>query len=309
MAKRVHVIINPSGGQDRPILGPMNRAFAPAGIDWEVLITKQAGDARRFAQEAARAGVDAVGVYGGDGTVMEVASGLVGTRVPLAIFPGGTANVMSVELGIPSDLAEAMALVCEEECATRLVDMGKIGDGYFLLRVGVGFEAEMVEGADRELKDKLGVLAYGVSAVQALREPAVSRYRIRIDDREVETEGMTCIIANTGSFGKIGLMLAPTIDVSDGCLDVIVVRKADVPSLLSVAASLVAGNERAEPLQHWQGRAIRVEADPPQPVQVDGEVLGESPVEATVLPGAVKVIVPRTTRELGPHTGSSGGAR
>ena len=219
--------------------------------------------------------------------------------MPLAIFPGGTANVMSVELGIPSDLAEAMALVCEEECATRLVDMGRVGDGYFLLRIGVGFEAEMVEGADRGLKDKLGVLAYGLSAVQALRDPPVSRYRITIDDREIETEGMTCIIANTGSFGKIGLSLAPTIDVSDGRLDVIVVRKADLPSLLSVTASLVAGSENAEPLQHWQGRTVSVVADPPQTVQVDGEVLGETPVSATILPAALRVIVPRSAEPRG----------
>ena len=294
MARRVHVIINPAAGQDRAILGPMNRAFHPAGVDWEVRVTKREGDARRYAEEAVAAGVDAVGVYGGDGTVMEVASGLVETGVPLAIFPGGTANVMSVELGIPSDLAEAIALVCEQECATRVVDMGRVGDRCFLLRVGIGFEAEMVEGADRELKDKLGVLAYGVSALQALRERRTARYWITVDGREIATEGMTCIVANTGSFGKVGLSLAPTIDVSDGRLDVIVVRGADVPSLLAVAASVVAGKEKTEPLQHWQGRTVSVRSDPVQTVQADGEPLGETPVDVTILPGALKVIVPRS---------------
>src|SRR5919206_2640007 len=112
MSKRVQVIINPTAGQDQPILGVLTRVFHAAGVAWDVSITKKAGDARRFARAAVEAGVDVVAAYGGDGTVMEVASGLIGTTVPLAIFPGGTANVMSMELGISSDLAEASALVC-----------------------------------------------------------------------------------------------------------------------------------------------------------------------------------------------------
>src|SRR5688572_14012985 len=122
MSKRVHVIINPAAGQDRPVLGILNKAFKDAEIDWDVFITKEAGDARRFAEEAVAAKADVVAVYGGDGTVMEVANGVKNTGVPLAIFPGGTANVMSVELGIPSDLAEACALVCSDNHDIRVVD-------------------------------------------------------------------------------------------------------------------------------------------------------------------------------------------
>jgi diacylglycerol kinase (ATP) len=173
--------------------------------------------------------------------------------------------------------------------------MGRVGERYFLLRVGMGFEAEMVEGADRELKERVGVLAYGLSALQALREPPIARYRLTIDGQEIESEGMTCIIANTGSFGQADISLAPTIDVGDGLLDVVVVRKADLPSLLSVAASVVAGNEQAEPLQHWQAREISVVADPPQTVQADGEVLdGQRTVNVRVVPAAVRVIVPKS---------------
>src|SRR3712207_2296246 len=152
MSKRIQVIINPTAGQDQAILGVLNRVFHEAGVTWDVSITNKAGDARRFAREAAEAGVDVVAAYGGDGTVMEVASGLVGTTCPLAIFPGGTANVMSLELGISSDLAEASAMVCSDQCAVVPIDMGQLGDEqFFILRVGTGLEADMVEGADREL--------------------------------------------------------------------------------------------------------------------------------------------------------------
>jgi YegS/Rv2252/BmrU family lipid kinase len=296
MFKKIRVIINPASGQDRPMLGIMNRAFGPAEIDWEVCITKKAGDARRFAAEASASGYDAVAVYGGDGTVMEVASGLANTGVPLAIFPGGTGNVMSVELGIPSDLAEAVALTCREDCALRTVDMGQVGENWFMLRVGFGFEANMIEGAPRDMKNRFGTLAYAVSALQALGNPTISVYQITIDGKQIATDGMTCIIANAGNMGLPGVKVAPTIEVGDGLLDVIVIRRADFASLVSVAASVVAGNEDAEPLMHWAGRDIHVIADPPQAVQIDGEIVGKVEVRAKVVPGALKIIVPKSSR-------------
>ncbi|MGH2371580.1 MAG: diacylglycerol/lipid kinase family protein, partial [Chloroflexota bacterium] len=209
--------------------------------------------------------------------------------------PGGTANVMSFELGIPRDLAAACALIDDQASVTRAVDMGQVrGDGgrHFLLRVGIGFEAEMVEGADRSRKEKLGTLAYGLAALQALREPPIARYTVTLDGREISTEGITCIVANSGSFGRSGLTLAPAIDVGDGLLDVIVIRKGDLASLLSVAASVLTSQQTAEPLQRWQAREVTVVAKPPQPVTVDGEMAGETPITARVIPQAVRVIVP-----------------
>jgi diacylglycerol kinase (ATP) len=292
MSGRIHVVVNPAAGQDRPILKTLNQAFHDAEVDWDLFVTKRAGDGQRLARAAVAAGVDAVAVYGGDGTVMEVASGLIGTDVPLAIFPGGTANVISRELGIPSDLAEACALVCGRAQRRRSIDVGQLGERYFLIRVGLGFEAEMIEGADRDLKDRLGNLAYAISGLKALKDPPIARYELNVDGQMLATEGVTCIIANAGSLGQLDLSLAPTIDVGDGLLDVIVVRKADLPSLLSVAASIVGANESAEPLQHWRGREISVQAEPRQVVQIDGEVLETETVTARVIPGAVQVIVP-----------------
>lgn len=305
MSKRVHVIVNPAAGQDRPVLGILNRAFHPAGIDWDVYITKQAGDARRLAREAVEAGADVVAAYGGDGTIMEVASGLMGSEVPLAVFPGGTANVMSVELGISSDLAEASALICGDETSETIpIDMGRVEglgekDTNFILRVGIGFEADMVEGADRNLKDRVGSLAYMLSALQALRNPVMSRYHLTIDGQEIESEGISCLVCNSGSLGQGALSLSPLISVRDGLLDVFVIRKAEFPSLLAVARNVVAGGEASgRDMQHWQGREIRVVAEPNQEVQADGEVLGQTPVSIKVLPNAVRVVVPKTATVL-----------
>ena len=298
---RIAVIVNPASGQDRPILGVMNRAFHAAKVDWDVFVTKRAHDATEYARRAVEERYPVIAVYGGDGTVGEVASALVGSGVPLAIFPGGTANVMSVELGIPGDLAEACALVFSGAGKARSIDVGRIRvpasdgaptDRHFLLRVGIGFEAEMVEGADRGLKDKFGTLAYAFSALQALREPSLAHYRLTLDGEALTTDGMTCIIANTGSLGRSNLTLAPGISVSDGKLDVLVVRRGDLPALVSVAAQVLTGSAPAEPLQHWQASSIRIEVEPSQAVTVDGEMVEVSPIEVEILPSALDVIVP-----------------
>jgi YegS/Rv2252/BmrU family lipid kinase len=301
--KRVHIVVNPASGQDRPVLTILNDAFKDADIDWEVFVTKEAGDGRRYAESSVAAGVDAVGVYGGDGTVMEVASALVNTQVPLAIFPGGTANVMSVELGVPSDPAEACALVTSAESrrTIRVIDVGQMGERIFLTRLGMGLEANIIEQTDREQKDRMGVLAYVLNALRELQNPKLAHYDITLDGKQIQTEGLVCLVANSGILspnsgipGRAVLTFAPTISVSDGLLDVVVIQQGNLGALLSVAASMVAGNEDAEQLLHWQGREVSVVADPPQTIQLDGEVLGQTPVTARILPQALRVIVPET---------------
>jgi len=296
---RVHIIINPASGQDRPVLSILNDVFHPSGIDWDVSVTKEAGDGRRYALAALEDGVDAIGVYGGDGTVNEVASALVGTQTPLAIFPGGTANVMSVELGIPSDLLEACALVSRGTGVVHAIDVGDTGDRIFLTRIGIGLEAAVIQQTEREQKDRRGWLAYALNGLRQLADPKLSHYHLTVDGVAIETAGLAIMVANSGILspnsgmpGKSVLSFSPNISVTDGLLDILVLRSADIGYLLSVAANMVAGTEGGQPLLHWTGREVSVVADPPQSIQYDGEVIGYTPVTATVRPQSLRVIVP-----------------
>lgn len=274
------------------MLNVLNTVFREAGIDWDVFITKDAGDAERLAREAAEAGVDAVVVYGGDGTVTEAAAGLVGTEVPLAILPGGTANAIALALGIPTDLEAAAALLASDELALRQVDMGRIGDKHFLIAVGIGIPGELAENADREAKDRLGFLAYAFSSIQAVRTVEAVQYTITVDGEQRQTQGVTCLIANGGNFGIPGLNLEQMIDMGDGLLDVLVIRRADVQAIVSLAASVVRQDKSIAPLEHWRGRKIEVVAEPRQAIQADGEVLEPGPITAHLLPSAVRFVVP-----------------
>jgi YegS/Rv2252/BmrU family lipid kinase len=238
------------------------------------------------------AGVDAVAVYGGDGTVTEAASGLIGSNMPLAILPGGTGNVMSIELGIPAKLGDAIALLCDATQGSRLVDMGMIGDRPFFGHVAIGLEADMHQAADRTMKDRLGFLAYPIAALQALVDRPVSHYTLTLDEEKVEMDVLDCMITNLGSIGVLGATLANNISVSDGLLDVILIRKADVASLGELVGSITGLTDPAKLLPHWQVRSVSIAADPPQKVTADGELLGSTPVDIRVLPGAIRVIVP-----------------
>ena len=312
--KRIQIIVNPAAGQNTPVLATLNEVFRPLNVDWDISVTKKAGDAREQAQLAAQQGVDVVAAYGGDGTVTEVASGLLGSNVPLAILPGGTGNVTAIELGIPTDLGAACMLAagnnskvttsdCGDDCGD---DCGELDNHLFLLRLSVGLEAEMVENASREAKTRYGIFAYLWSALQNLRQPEVSQFQLTLDGQAVVTEGVTCIIANSGNLGLSGVKLLPTVAIDDGLLDVIVLQQANLTALFEVmgnvlgiretpllnAATQPSTHDWSQSLQVWQAREIAVITTPPRVIQADGEIIGQGPIRCRVLPHALKVITP-----------------
>lgn len=292
--QHIRIIINPASGQDRPILPALNQAFHAADIAWDVAVTNKGGDAYRFAVEAAQSSeVDVVGVYGGDGTVREVASGLVGSKKPLLVLPGGTANALALSLGIPLDLGEAASLVNSAHSRLEAIDMGRVGDRYFSVAVGIGIPGTLAETVSREEKDRLGVLAYAFRSIQAMRDTLAAHYQITIDDQPpIEEDGVACVIANSGNLGLLNLPLASSISMTDGLLDVILICKADVDAVLSLATSMVRQDESSAPFQHWQGREITISTTPSQAAQIDGETLDMGTWHASVIPAAIRVILP-----------------
>jgi diacylglycerol kinase (ATP) len=287
----VQVIVNPAAGLDDPILKTLNTAIHEHGASWDVSITNARGDGTRLAQEAIANGADVVAACGGDGTLMEVAAGMVGSDVPLAFLPAGTGNVMASELRIPRRLDKAASLLFDPASVIRPVDLGQVNDRYFIMRASIGFEAAVVEKTTREMKDRFGLLAYGVAILQALSEPLKARYHLTLDGEAVEVEGFSLLIANAGSIGRLNLVLNSTITLDDGLLDVMILN--DHPeSVLSIAASVIQLDEFTAALQHWQAKEVTITCDRPQTVQGDGELLGQTPVTARVVPQAVRVITP-----------------
>jgi YegS/Rv2252/BmrU family lipid kinase len=295
--KNVLIILNPTAGSKNPPLRLFNNLFHKSNFEWDLVITKERCDGICLAEKAIKDGVDIVAAYGGDGTVMEVASGLKDVDIPMAILPGGTGNILSIELGIPQNLEEACKLITQpEKSKIRSVDLGTTTDEKvpaFALRAGVGLEAAMLEGTDRELKERYGIFAYIMGATQALHNIKEAHYNLVLDGEAIECSGLTCLIANAGYFGVPGLVLDPKVKIDDGMLDVFVLRKMDLVQLFSLAATIVGKNELKDQALHWQVKSVTLESDPVQSTQADGEMWGESPIEIKVNQGGLKVLVPK----------------
>src|SRR5688500_2683474 len=186
--------------------------------------------------------------------------------------------------------------------------MGKVNDRLFLLRVGIGLEANMMKSADQEVKNRFGMLAYAFSAINEMRNLTPTDYRVRVDGELHAVEGVSCMIANSGNVAIGGLTLSKKIDISDGLLDVVIFRRADLAAMITVGAAVVSPNAEATEspqLKHYQGREIVVESDPPQTISIDGEVIEPVTLTASILPGAVNVVVPIPASEA---TGAANGA-
>jgi diacylglycerol kinase (ATP) len=287
---RVMVVANPHAGRHEAILGTLQHEFAAAEIEWDVALTTGPGHAKRLAKAAVKRGYDCVAACGGDGTVMEVASGLAGGPAVMAILPVGTGNVSAIELGIPQSLAEATHLISDGTATTRSVDMGRAGNHTFLLRMGVGFEAAIKANTNAELKHNFRAFAYVLSSLESLFTLPVSEYTIVIDGQTVERSGVACIVANSGLTGIAGITLALDISISDGLLDVLVVSEASLQMLVDAASAVFTGEE--SPFERWQGRSITVRSSPTREVTCDGEDAGLTPIDVKVMPAALTVLVP-----------------
>jgi YegS/Rv2252/BmrU family lipid kinase len=288
----IPVIINPSAGRKTPVLAELNQVFRSAGVGWSVEITQAEGDGVRLARQLVEQGAELVAVYGGDGTISEVATGLAGTGTALALLPGGTGNVLAYEFRIPQDLAAAARLAVSEH-DVRLVDLGEVGDRKFLIRAGVGLEAAAIERTPRGLKDRFGLLAYGIGGLQALIEARPTDYRLELDGVSHETQGVACTVANSSYWGWPGLRLSSRIDIEDGLLDLFVFRRVDLKVIAQLVTDSASGALDIVNLQHWQVTQARIEVDPPQAVQADGDYLGMTPVELRSRPRCLRVVVPK----------------
>lgn len=304
---RVRVVANPVSGTNREAVATIEATLqtyaAQSDLTFEMALTSGAGDAERFAATAETDGFDRVLVCGGDGTVMEVCAGLRGSPVPLGILPGGTANVMSVELGIPTVLEQAIALALLPDAGLRAIDLGVVDNRQFMLRVGFGYEAEFSAGTPREEKKKWGRWAYFRTAIQKLRNLQPTRYKITLDnERVVVAHGVTCMICNSSSMGFGSAKMVPDGSVTDGYLDVVVVHRVLEPgSLLRMLTTILRSVlpklfPNLPAVETWRGQRVVVEVKKPQMIALDGEPLKRGKrVTAWVEPAVVSVIVPPQT--------------
>lgn len=251
-------------------------------------LTRGEGDATLAARQAIADEIELVVAVGGDGTINEVVNGLVGSTVQLGILPAGTENVLAKERHVPAALEKAAQYL--KEAPARRSDVVRVGDRFFLCFAGIGFDALVVDKIQPEAKARLGAMAYVMTGFeQMFKYHEVARVAtVQVDDTPpLKMAFWQIIVANIQTYGG-GLRPAPRASMHDGLLDVVIWPKADLPSTIhQVVATATGAHLGVADMKYLQGQRVWIDTEPPSLVQVDGDLLGTTPVLFEVLPQAL----------------------
>ncbi len=234
------------------------------------------GQARYAVEQSA----DVVIACGGDGTVRAVAQALAGTGVAMGLVPAGTGNLLARALGSPQDAAAAARVALSGD--DRKIDVGRIRvDGaeeehVFLVMAGTGFDAAIMANTPEGLKGRVGPLAY---VMTGLRGISGRRTRVTLtfdDEPPLRRRTRTVVAGNSGTLLG-GLVLMPKAHIDDGILDVVNIAPEGLAGWLAVAGRVITRRARGHNrVEHWQAKSIVIEADSPQPSQIDGDPVGDA---------------------------------
>lgn len=290
--RRALILINPEARHP-----PKARALE-AGIEWlaeqgwkiESRVTERRGEVEEAAAMAAASGFDCVVACGGDGTLHEALNGLAGTQTALALLPGGTANVWAREAHLPRDPEKALHLLVEGD---RLrIDTGCAGGRSFLLMAGIGLDSLVAGRVDSRLKRTFGFLPYLGHAALALSGFDGFEATIKLDGETLQAPLVGLLIGNTRSYGGV-IEITSEARADDGLLDVCLYQGSTrVGFLAALFNTLLRRHLRQDNVIYKRAQTIVVETNPCWPVQLDGEIVAETPVTITCVPQSLTVIVP-----------------
>jgi diacylglycerol kinase (ATP) len=308
--------MNPISGTDEP--NPMKLPDILAALETEdiradLAFTKPDESPSLLAQRAVEEGYDMVIVGGGDGTVSEVAKGMIHAPIPLGIVPIGTYNNIARSLNLPTDLAQACQLIAQGQI--KSIDVGQAHNGedhYFFEAAGVGLDAalfplgEEVKGGQwgRMLQALRLTLDYQPQHLQieldrpwaeaTIRLPRRKRFLRRqlLTRKEFQIKALLIVIANGPYYGT-GFTVAPNASMDNGLLTISIYRKFSKWELLRHFWSISRGQYRYNPkIETYQVAKVRLTSSAKLPVHIDGRQIGELPVTFQVVKQALKVLVP-----------------
>jgi diacylglycerol kinase (ATP) len=323
---QAELIYNPSGGQvvvrhelDN-VVDFLNR------YGWSVTLreTSKPLEATELARHAVNQGAKVVVAAGGDGTVNEVANGLVNTDVALGVLPVGTTNTWALQMGIPAlnpiiPGIQAVKLIAalEERIARPLpasyyrkvllnaarvlveghtvaVDMGELSGRHFLMWAGMGFDAAIAQSIPLREKRALGSWAYVFPTIESIYKYSGTDVYLNLDGKVVKASTPFIVVSNIQLYGGV-IAIGAKACVNDAKLDVCIFKGGGFFTFVQQAAKVLAHKHLQDPtVEYYQCREIVVESAHSLPVHVDGEPFTTTPAAIHTVPSSLKVIVPKT---------------
>jgi diacylglycerol kinase (ATP) len=292
LKQKVLFIINPvSGGKHKDeVPGLIQQHLDAAKYEYAIVYTAGVAHARNLAAEAATE-YDIIVAVGGDGTVNEIASGLIGTSTTLGVIPFGSGNGLSRFLGIPMGVVEAIKNINNAHTAT--IDAGTLNGKYFFNMAGMGFDAHISEVFSHDKKRGFG--AYIKSSFKEVNNYRSELYQLTIDGRPYAKRAFMLSFANSSQYGN-NAHISPHASVQDGLLDVCVVKPFPLFMFIVMGVRMFTkttpGSKYVEIIQ---GKDIKVKREKEGPIHLDGEpqIMGAD-LEIKILPAAVKIITGST---------------
>jgi diacylglycerol kinase (ATP) len=287
-------------GRARAALPALQSFASQRGWNVEVCLTASPSDLAEMARNAAQAGRRRILVLGGDGTFQVLLNSVFDQPdVILGIIPAGGGNDLATALGLPSDPLEAAASLLEGEVGCLDVAHVRTADGMERLYTGgggVGLDAEASRHASGSYRRIPGRARYLLAAIRALL--SFRAFRVRITFLETRQESLECsallaAVLNTPSYGA-GLYLAPQAKADDGMLNLVLLEDLSALEILHLLPALAARGElKTDRIRRFTTTHVRIETDSPLWFHGDGELLGRTPVEITVMPRAIRILRPR----------------
>lgn len=281
------VILNPLAGRSRggPDAATLRRAFERQGLAVEVVVTERPGHATELARNAAG---DPVVAVGGDGTVHEVIQGLDLPRQRLGVIPTGSGNDFAWQHCIDQNLDAAAARIAA--AAERLVDLGVWEGGRFHNNLGLGFEAD-VNRLSHRVRWVRGPALYFAALAAALARLRTYPLDLAWEGGSFRGQLLTAALLNGRRVGG-AFMLAPNAMTDDGALDLVTAEAMGLFGIATALGPVLRGHEpRDRRIRRSRTPWLRMRADAPVPVYMDGEYLGEHrSLNARIMPGALRLL-------------------
>jgi YegS/Rv2252/BmrU family lipid kinase len=297
---KIFVVLNPVAGTTdaETVHTALAEHFGEKRYTYEVHETSGEENVPDVVRRAIDEGYNLFIAAGGDGTVSGVLDGAASAKLPVAILPIGTMNTFARDLGIPLNLDKALDVLAGEH-EVRSIDAMKVGKRFFVLNVSVGISSYTMRHTQRADKRRFGFLAYAWQTLRWLFGFQPRRFIITADEKTSQPQASEVVVANSGLIGLPPFRWGSQISMDDGTLDICIVHARTAPDYIRLLWGTVVGqrNNGHEIRYMTAERSVTINSDQALPVQADGELIGDTPVQVQLVPNAVRVIVPVNDRQ------------
>ena len=306
MGLRLKIILNPSSGRETArsnIENVLSYLAMKGSIERaDINYTAKRFDAMNFAIDTNPEEYDMLIAAGGDGTINEVVTGIMRSEIdiPVAIYNSGTVNDFATINHLPSSPADFARMLEDPEFVR--VDCGKAGDSYFMNVLAGGSFADVIYNVQPDLKTALGPVAYWISAMKDIPSLNSSQHiMIHNGDETIETDAVMFFVSNTSSVGGFRNLMSRA-DVTDGLLDVMVLKKMERTEIMPLFGKIIVGDHiNSDKVIYFQATDFSIEAPEAEStitLDLDGEKGPSLPIRISCVPRAINLVTPRKENQI-----------